>query len=41
MEKNVSHEPRGREGIKTHMKRMDLRKHGVGRVNWNYVREYH
>ena len=36
--KKSSEEPRGRTGIKTQTKRMDLRTRGGGRVNWDKVR---
>ena len=37
--KNGSDEARGRTGIKTQMKRMDLRTQGGGRVIWDEVKE--
>ena len=37
--KKSSGEPRDRTGIKTQMKRMDLRTWGGGRVSWDEVRE--
>ena len=39
--KNGSDETRDRTGIKTQMKRMDLRTQGGGRVSWDKVREWH
>ena len=38
---NGSEEPRGRTGIKTQTKRIDLRKQGGRRVSWDEVREWH
>ena len=40
-EKNGSEEPRGRTGIKMQTWGMDLRTQGVGKVNWDEVREWH
>ena len=40
-ERNGSEEPRGRTGIKTQTKRMDLRTRGGRRVSWDEVRECH
>ena len=39
--KNGSEEPRGRTGIKTQTKRIDLRTWGRGKVSWDEVREWH
>ena len=39
--KNGYEEPRGRTGIMMQMKRMNLRTRGMGRVNWDEVREWH
>ena len=39
--KKGSEEPRGRTGIKTQTKRMDLRTQEWGRVSWDEVREWH
>ena len=36
-----SEEPRGRTGIKTQMKRMDLRTWGGGRISWDEGRQWH
>ena len=41
LKKNGCEEPRGRTGIKTQRRRMDLRTWGGGRVNWDEVREWH
>ena len=37
----VYEKPRGRTGIKTQTKRINLRTQGGGRVSWDEVREWH
>ena len=39
--KKGSEEPRGRPGIKTQTKRVELRTQGGGRASWHEVREWH